>query len=378
MLALLCAGFALLLWRDLLQARADRPLGRALLAHAGSPRVSVLIPARNEADRIGVCLEGLALQPGALLEVIVVDDQSTDGTAQLVQRYAGRVPGLRLIRGLPLPAGWAGKCWSCWQAAAEARGEWLLFLDADVIPEPGLVAALVASAERRGADLLSALPRIEMRTAAERLVLPAFFSLVTAIYPFHLVGRRDSPLAFAIGQCLLIRRPCYDALGGHAAVQGSLLEDMQLAGLAKRAGYGLAAVFAPQFIRVRMYSGWASLVEGLTKNAGAGLRNGGPRAAVIALRQAVLAWAPLDALLAGFALGQPGAALVVAGSLMLAFSMLVWGRTLSRRLGIAPWWALTLPLGTLLYFLIAARAWLHLRTGRGLTWKGRDVGASRG
>ena len=147
---------------------APRLIQRAGLP-SGGPLISVMIPARDEAARIGACLEGLEQQTYRDFELVVVDDGSTDGTADRVRAYADRIPGLRIIPGAALPSGWAGKPWACWQAAARARGEWLLFLDADVVPAPDLLGALLENAEARRLDLLTLMPLMRLGSFAERL-----------------------------------------------------------------------------------------------------------------------------------------------------------------------------------------------------------------
>jgi len=228
------------------------------------PLVTVIIPARNEATRIGACLEGLAQQSYRRFEVIVVDDDSHDGTADVVRTYTACLPSLTVLSSKTLPHDWAGKCWACWQGANHARGGWLLFLDADVVPRPGLIAALVERA-RAGRDMITLVPLIHLTSFAERLVLPPFIGLISAIYPFDRVNDPSSPLAFAIGQCIMMRRETYAAIGGHRAVRGSVLEDMDLARLVKQSGYALEAAHAPDLLEVRMYNGWGTLSEGLKK-----------------------------------------------------------------------------------------------------------------
>lgn len=372
-LCLLAAGLCL---HDLLRERAA-PLLRPGAAPAGRPLISVLIPARDEAERIGACLEGLARQSYRDFELVVVDDHSADATAAIVRGYAARLPGLDLLPGAPLPDGWAGKCWACWQAAGRARGEWLLFLDADVMPRPELLAALIARAEERSLDLLTLMPLQRLGSLAERVVMPAFFALLYGLYPLDLVGDPRSPIAFANGPCLLIRRQVYDAVGGHRAVRASILEDTELGRCVKAAGYRLEAAAAPDLIEARMYSGWHSLAEGLGKNAVAGYRSGGARSAWVGMRLALVAFLPLYLLLAGALLqlqrpGAPvGAVVSLHGALLAAVGLACWGETARRRYRIAPWWGALFPLGLAIYFGLAARALLRLRTGRGVTWKGR-------
>jgi hypothetical protein len=377
--SLLCLAAAALCLHDVLrELRAPRLAAGAALPGEG-PLVSVLIPARDEAARIGACLAGLSRQTYRSFEIVVVDDHSSDGTATLARGYARQLPALKVVPSAPLPAGWAGKCWACWQAAESARGEWLLFLDADVMPEPHLLAALVARAARAQLDVLTLMPRQRLGSLAERAVLPAFLALLSSLYPLDQVSDPRSPVAFANGQCLLFRRSRYFALGGHRAVRASILEDTELGQRAKAAGCRLE-VAATELLAVRMYDGWASLAEGLGKNAVAGYQSGGARSGWAGARQALVAFLPLYLLAVGGLVGvlQPesvlAGALLAHGAVLLVFALVCWGWLARRRYSLSPWWGALFPLGTAVYFWLAARALLRLRIGRGVVWKGRTFG----
>jgi hypothetical protein len=365
--------------QDVLRERLAPTLapGSALVAQ---PLISVLIPARDEAARIGACLAGLADQTYRNFELLVVDDHSTDATATIVRSYVAQLPTLEVVPSAALPDDWAGKCWACWQAAGSARGDWLLFLDADVIPLPELLAALVTRAESRSLDLLTLMPFQQLGSLAERVIMPAFFALLYSLYPLDQVSDPRSSIAFANGQCLLIRREVYFAIGGHQAVRASILEDTELGRIVKAAGYRLEAAIAPNLIEARMYTGWASLAEGLGKNAVAGYRSGGTRSGSVGARLALVAFLPWYLLLAGLllALARLGTAiavvLMVYGALLAALESVCWGWLARRRYRIAPWWGALFPIGVAIYFWLAARALLRLLSGRGVTWKGRNFG----
>lgn len=340
------------------------------------PLVTVIIPARNESARIGACLEGLARQSYRSFEVIVVDDDSSDGTADVVRRFAARLPALTILSSKGLPHHWAGKCWACWQGANRARGDWLLFLDADVAPQPGLLAALVQRATA-GRDMITLVPLIHLTSFAERLVLPPFIGLISAIYPFDRVNDPSLPLAFAIGQCIMVRRDVYAAVDGHRAVRGSVLEDMDLARLVKQSGYALEAAIAPDMLEVRMYNGWETLTEGLKKNAVAGYRSGGIRSGVMGLRLGLMAAMPWIMLVTGQVLPLIGdnqaqaQALTLAGVVLLLISTLCWGAVVRYRFRISLLWGVLYGPGTAVYFALAAQALRQIRSGKGVEWKGR-------
>jgi hypothetical protein len=254
----------------------------------------------------------------------------------------------------------------------------LLFLDADVAPQPDLLNTLIQRAQTRGVDFITLMPLLTMGSLAERMLLPAFHSILYALYPLHVVSDPNSSLSFANGQCIFIRRAVYEATGGHNAVRGSVLEDTDFGQHVKGLGHRLEAARAPELLSVRMYTDWASVAEGLGKNAVAGYRSGGARSAWVGLRQALLAFAPLQLLIVG-TLVWGASPSVYAGALMLhgAILALIVCATMAwlihKRYRISPFWALLYPVGLALYFALAARTLLRLRTRRGVMWKGRVV-----
>jgi dolichol-phosphate mannosyltransferase len=213
--------------------------------------VSVVVPARDEADRLGPCLDGLR-GDADVAELLVVDDRSSDATAAVA--VAG---GARVVPGAPLPRGWAGKAWALHQGAEAARGDWVLFLDADTRPRPGLARALVALAEAEGADLVSAGPRFLCHGAAERLLHPAMAATIAyRTGPSDVPGRQPSrSRAIINGQCVLVRRAPFAAWGGWARVRSHLTEDVALARALRGDGRRVAFADAADLLEVRMYAG---------------------------------------------------------------------------------------------------------------------------
>ena len=329
--------------QDMLRAQlAPRLAPNEALPQHG-PLISVIVPARNEALRISGCLAGLAAQGYRDFELIVVDDHSTDGTAEVVRRYARQVPVLTVLASAELPTGWAGKCWACWQAAQQAHGEWLLFLDADVAPQPGLLGALVANAA--SADATTLMPLQRFGTLAERLLIPAFHTILYGLYPLHQVSDQRSPLAFFNGPAIFIRRDVYAATDGHRSVRESVLEDADYGRVVKAAGFRIRAADAPDVLHIRMYDGWRSLREGLGKNAVAGFRSGGGRSTWVGFRQSLIAFGPLYLVGAGAAAWfmQPtpiALAVLTHGVVLLTLVLLMTGWLFVRRHRISPLWRL--------------------------------------
>ena len=269
------------------------------------PVASVIVPARNEEVCLGSCLESLVKQTGIDYEIIVVDDASTDRTAEIAKSFAahempdrlsgedGRSstnhvgadaltrpndstnyegtgvparPKLTLISAPPLPENWAGKNNAMSAGAKVAKGKWLLFTDADTVHKPGSLARAVAEAEEHGAALLSYSPEQEVRTFWEKAVMPVIFAELAATYPPKKVNDPASPIAAANGQYLLISRGAYDAVGGHSKIAGDLLEDVALARLVKFSGRKIFFRYGGDAVRTRMYRSWPQMKEGWTKN----------------------------------------------------------------------------------------------------------------
>lgn len=340
------------------------------------PLVTVIIPARNEASRIAACLNGLASQHYRSFEVIVVDDHSTDGTGEIARGFTAQLPLLEVASGAELPADWAGKCWACWQAATQARGEWLLFLDADVVPLPGLVGALVAQAAATQLDAITLMPLQRFGTLAERLLIPAFQTIMYGVYPLHEVSDRQKQPAFFNGQAILISRVVYATSGGHAAVRGSVLEDADFGARVKAAGYRILAAHAHGLLGVRMYDNWPSVREGLGKNAVAGYRSGGWRSGWVGFRQSLIGYAWLYLLGGGTAWwltsGAPlGLVIALHGLALLAMTLGTTAWLFHRRYRASPLLALGYPIGLGLYYALALHGLFRVKSGLGVTWKGR-------
>ena len=247
------------------------------------PKVSIIVPARNEEASLGACLQSLTAQTGVPFEIIVVDDLSTDRTREIALSF----PGVRVISPEPLPmdgAGTgndrtgndrAGKRWTGKNNALvagansdckDARAPWLLFTDADTVHLPGSLARAVDEAKQERADLLSYSPEQVVVTFAERAVMAVIFAELAAQYPPHKVREQSSGIAAANGQYILVRRAAYDAVGGHAAVATEILEDVALARLFRNAGRRVHFRYGGNAVRTRMYHNWAQLREGWTKN----------------------------------------------------------------------------------------------------------------
>jgi chlorobactene glucosyltransferase len=253
-----------------------RLLGRASPRGRGPKSgglVSVLVPARDEAANIERCVSSILGQTYSSTEVIVLDDHSTDGTAETVQALAGREARVRLLRGEPLPQGWLGKSYGCHQLATHAGGEWLLFTDADTDHDPATLAWAIEAAEQNHANLVSLIPRPVTHTLGEQVLLPIIPFGLTALYPLALAQRLGvSSFGMAVGTFLLFDRGAYQRIGGHAAVRREIAEDVALASLVQRSGGRAVLLDGSDKLNVHFYRGFRESWQGLAKSAFAALR----------------------------------------------------------------------------------------------------------
>jgi glycosyltransferase involved in cell wall biosynthesis len=252
--------------------------------------VSAILPVRNEEAVVERAIASLAAQP-EIREIIAVNDQSTDGTAGILRRLSNTEPKLRVFEAGPLPPGWVGKNHAAWVGAQHAGQPWLLFTDADAVHLPGSAARALADAAANGASMVSYSPAQEMHTWWERALIPFVYCRLAQLYSYAAVNDPESPSAAANGQYLLIRREAYDAIGGHEAVSGEVLEDVALARRAKAAGIRLFFAPGAEIARVRMYSNFRAMWEGWTKNLIPLLRTAGQ--SVTRELFSVIPWIPL-------------------------------------------------------------------------------------
>ena len=351
--ALASAGAAALA----LHAAVNARLLRVPTATTTSSRVSVLLPLRDEARRVEPCLRALLAQTGVDLELVVLDDGSTDGTAELVRRVVDGDPRVRVLQGRPLRPGWLGKPHACSQLAeAAARtSDVLVFVDADVVLAPHAVAATVALLEQTGLDLLSPYPR-QQAPGGTALVQPLLQWSWLSFLPLRLAERSPRPsLAAANGQLLAVRRAAYDRAGGHAAVHDAVVEDVELLRALKRTGGRGGVCDGTRLASTCMYDSWDELVEGYSKS----LWTLPPT--TVALLLALYVLPPLAAL-RGSRAGALGYAAGVAGRLVCA------RRTGARALPDA----LLHPVSVSALAALAVRSRVARRRGT-LTWKGRSL-----
>lgn len=336
--------------------------------------ISAIIPARNEEGSIARAVESVAAQP-EIGEVIVVNDQSTDRTGEILAQLAARIAKLRVLSTHELPRGWVGKNYAASIGAAAATGDWLLFTDADTFHVPGAARRALADAVDRDAVLVSYSPEQELETFWERALIPFVYCRLAARFSFARVNDPRQADAAANGQFLLILRDAYESVGGHAAVAGEIVEDVALARRVKREGYRIYFAAPIGIVRTRMYRSFAAMWQGWTKNLYP-LMGGGLRSTLIGLE--VLPFSELLALALVWALlfRAPhlppwifGAAFVAA----LAGAHLRYAMELDRNLFSVSLVQYYVP-GACLYVAALVASWWKNTRGA-VVWKGRKYPA---
>ena len=337
--------------------------------------LTVIVPARNEESCLGDCLASLVAQSdeffllGRDWELIVVDDGSTDRTRAVAEGFAG----VGVISPAPLEKGWTGKANACASGAQRARGRWLLFTDADTVHEEGNLRRAIHEAEKHKVGVLSYSPRQIVTGVWQRALMPLVFSELALAYPPEKVSNPELRIAAANGQFLLVSAEGYKALGTHASVKGEILEDVQLAFLAKRRKVGLRFRYAADAVSTRMYRSLGAMIEGWTKNL----------ALLFANSMMLAAWRVLDLLL------------------LVALPLLAW-KFWRYQVAYLPWvtpgWMLALvwlrnvwrfyarvaksnfpaadcmisPLALPLFAFLLYRSWFQNRVLHRVSWKGRE------
>jgi len=332
---------------------------------AGAPKISVLVPARNEEASIGSCVDALLDQDYPNLEIIVLDDDSADGTAAVVR--SRHDPRLRLVTGAPLPAGWTGKNWACNQLAARARGDLLCFVDANTILECDTLSR--AASELRDSDLglVSMLLRTDTGTASEAVLMPIVNYALLALLPAALVEKQSfRKEAIALGPFVMVTRTAYAAAGGHAAEPAHIVDDVQLARSVKASGHRIALRNGTDLVHTRWYTGFGEIWHGFSKNAYGGI---GYRPGVGLLTIFVVA----PALLLPFL--RLGAGITTGGALgfpALQVALILSMRAVTTRVGRDPLWSIPLhPVAIAVWAGTLARSMVLAHTGREIEWKGR-------
>lgn len=349
------------------------------------PTVSVIIPAYNEAENIHDCLTavlGSTQLPATKLDIWVVDDQSTDATLSIAQSVQELLddPRLNVLPGKPRPTEeiWVGKNWACHQGFEQAKGEFLLFIDADVRLKSEAIETAIQKAQQEQSDLFSLAPAITCGCFSEWLVQPLMVNNLAVGQDFQAVNDPKNDTAFAAGPFMLFRRSAYEQLGGHQAVKSQVVEDVELARRAKAANLRLSYLLGGEFVSVQMYRSWQALWEGWTKNLYLGARRNIRPMLQLALAMLMIYPLPWLCLVAVGYKSWVGVGnwwdFIAAGLAVIAIFCHYYLRRLSSKVSQIPldyWW-----LGGVGGTIIAAMALVSVfktETGWGWTWRGRQL-----
>jgi GT2 family glycosyltransferase len=346
------------------------------------PTIAVIVPAYNEAINIRDCVEAVLhsnLPDPHQLQVWIADDESTDRTGAIVQELLSQDTRIHLLSVSPRPVQetWMGKNWACTQAVAQAQGEYLLFIDADVRLERGAIASALAEAQTQQTDLLSCMPQVVCGCLAEWLAQPIIFRMLIAGFNIGGVNDPAQPnVAFAAGPFMLFRRAAYEQIGGHRAVADDLVEDVALARQIKAAGLKMHLMVGLELVKVRMYQNLAGLWEGWTKN----LHMGAKRNVSGTLMIALVAFFTLTIPWIGFAVGSIelfqwgwlGGMILGASVALLILESVLWRQQSTLLKQPVRYWGLSW-VGGLLVAAIAIASIIKTETGWGWTWRGRSL-----
>ena len=243
-----------------------RKLEKKSLPDADLPFITVVVPARNEEEKIGRCLESLAKQNYPNFEVIAVDDRSDDRTGEIIQSLAAKYPSIKYVRANEAPPGWIGKCSALVQAVKFANGQWYLFSDADTCHTPESLRYAISYAIEKNAELISFMPVQELGSFWERVVMPVLLGSFLCGDPLNTINEHTNERAYAYGQYILVRKDVYEKVGGHDSVHDQILDDISFARVVKAHGFHIFSADGRLLYKVRMYTDLESLWQGGTKN----------------------------------------------------------------------------------------------------------------
>lgn len=333
------------------------------------PFISIIVPARNEDQHIEACLNSLILQQYDNKEIIVVDDESTDNTFEIVRKFN---QGVILVRNPVLPKGWVGKSWACHNGALCAKGEWFLFTDADAVHKPDSLIVAISEVINNKIDMLTVWPMMQMQSFWERLILPIVFRYFFIDFKGYHVNEPTSQTWAGFGMFILINRNTYWAIGGHEIIKEHIDEDYRLAESVKKRGFSLS-VIKGHIIQKRMYEDIETMWEGWIKNSFAGfnynLREclwGMLKLGVASVIPSILTFISLVLLLLG---KLPWS---ISALCLLLYPIVVLREVVIRcEMGYSCWPALLTFLGETLFICMNLHSAIKTLIGHGVTWKGR-------
>lgn len=335
------------------------------------PFISILVPARNEEINIRGCVTSLLEQDYPNYEVIILNDSSEDKTGEILNEIQAGYRKLKIVQGKPLEEGWTGKTYACKQLAGEAKGDWLLFTDADTRHQPGSLRGAIYVALERDSDLLTIFPKMIMKSLSEKLLMPMLFFIAFVLLPFYFVDKKGyTKFAIGVGPFMLFKRSAYDKIGGHASVRNAIVEDIWLSRKIKEHGLKLAAADGQSLCSVRMYRNFKEIWNGFSKNIFAGFNFSAPLLFTVNFLYLILFFLPFVFLIMYPALDYQTKTIPVLVLIQVIILYLI--RILLAikfKLGFVS--TLLHPLGALTVPVIAFNSWRWIAAGKGAKWKGR-------
>lgn len=343
-----------------------------------APFVSVLVPARNEQHRVlSECVRSILAQDYGRFEVIAVNDRSTDATGAILESLAKVDDRLRVIEGAEPPAGWLGKPYAMHQALNQARGEWILATDADMIFDRTVLRTAVARMLAARGDALTLIPHFEASSFWERVMIPTWTWVLLMFSLVYRISDPKTPGAIGIGGFFLMRRAVLERVGGYESLKDEVMEDVRLAELLKRVGARLLTEYAPNFLSTRMYRNFGEMWECSTKNWFSGMKFSLPFALLCVFSMYSMALAPPLIALAsaiGIAAGRSADLWLLFVSAACAWLLQVFVLAMaSIKSKVTPAYALTAPLGLSLLYAMLFDSSIRITVGKGVTWKGRRI-----
>jgi chlorobactene glucosyltransferase len=337
-----------------------------------TPKVSVLVPARNESRILSQSLQSLLNLEYPDFEVIVIDDHSEDNTREIAESFQKTDPRLMVISSAELPPGWRGKSWALQQGIGVAKGSWLLLTDADVIHQPDSLKSALAKAQREKVDLLSILAHIECGTFWEKIVLPAFAIILCMIRPLHKSNDPSSPVVLVAGGFILVKTLILKHLGGYSQIRSSVIEDLRLGELLKFQGYRILTVISrSRLISTRMYHSVQELWEGLTRHAFEGSGHNPLKMTLSIVAAYLLIVTPAVAIFAGLLLRNW---FLITLSVFPVFTMFSLQTFANRQFEVPRRYFFGFPLATAVYGLMMFHSMISYYFRGGNVWKGRRYG----
>ena len=335
-----------------------------------NPLISILIPASNEEECIKRCILSLTKQDYKNIEILVLDDNSTDNTAKIVQKLSKKYPNLKYYRGEPLKKGWLGKSYACHQLAKHARGKYIIFTDADTLHFPNSISSAVACLIRYKVDALSVFPMQIMVTMHERMMVPFGNYIILVLFPLDLIRRvKNAMFCTAIGQFMLFKKEVYKKIGGHGSIKGKVLEDVRISKQVKKSGYEFMICDGRSNLYCRMYRSFRDVVTGYSRVLFAAFDYNLFMMSMAVTMITAIFLAPFIMLPVGIIFNMPFLAieLIILQIIIILITRVIF----SIRFKCKTAYILLHPVAMIYVIAIAIKSILDIRFGMGLIWKGR-------